>query len=125
MHRSKKVSRLTHPLHGTRVYLEEAVASEYDVQFENCDPNSKCTLLVAISVRRKNATAKPSDDWSSPTEKRQKPPFAATKHIWIYAASDQEDARQVVEEDRENLIILDRSKMWDSTKMSGCQSHYE
>lgn len=58
-------------------------------------------------------------------DKLAKPPFAATSHIWIYAAADQADAQKVARFEGDQVIVLDRSEMWDCTPLTGCQSHYE
>lgn len=67
----------------------------------------------------------PVEDWRTKTIKqmKDKKQMTATKNIFIYAASDEDDAKQVKEGDMN--IVLDRSKMWNCSAVTGCQSHYE
>ena len=54
--------------------------------------------------------------------KMRKPHTAATRYINLYAASDANDAD---DKDHEKVnMILDRTLMWDASKVPGCQSCY-
>ena len=42
--------------------------------------------------------------------------------MWIYCAADAADDAG---KSNDNMIVLNRSEMWDATKIPGCKSRYE
>jgi hypothetical protein len=53
-------------------------------------------------------------------QNKPKPPFEATNYMLFYFAADEKDA-----EGKECAHVMDRSQMWDCTKLPGCSTAYD
>ncbi len=68
----------------------------------------------------------PHESYITEEEKRNKDTFAATEYSWMYVTKDQKFADRALEEDpTRDILVIDRSKMWDAPKVKGCKSNYE
>lgn len=93
---------------------------------ERCGLGESASTAYGFFKNTKDAMPTPKTSYNTTEEKLNKPMFGATRYIWIYASSDADDAMQVRDQDRDNLIVLDRRNEWDSTRIkTGVQSNYE
>ncbi len=86
--------------------------------------NARCNTALEWFDAAKRAMPAPLKEYETLESKIKKGPFAATSYTWWYATSNLEEVEWLRQGHRD-VLVINRSLMWDSTPVKGTQSKYQ